>query len=213
MSSRVENTQFKIQSSIPKESTPLNIDRIESDNYSEEELSIVKNYVINSREFNPDNLKGIPARFADNNIYRIRDFNDDEKTNAAKSFIDLREAGMPIDIFSDLQFMGAHVKDDRFKTFNPAYGVYIPEFAGITMSPVSGISNLGFKNVLGSKIHARDTMIHELGHHIDFTIGRDLSKSSSIYTPITDRSPLFDLPKVEIINNKVVIDENTGALY
>lgn len=213
ISNKINTTQSRIETSIPNDTTPLNLQRIQDDNYDASEIKLVENYILNPREFNPDSLKGIPARFADNNLYRIRDFSESEKINAAKSVIDLRDADMPTDIFSDLGFMGIHVKDDRFKTFNPAYGVYIPEFAGITLAPISGIANLNFENIVGSKIQARDTIAHELGHHIDFGIGKDPSiVSKTIYMPATAQSPLFDIPNMRFENGVMDIDLDSGGI-
>ena len=51
----------------------------------------------------------------------------------------------------------------------------MPQIQGISLSPITGLGNLNFENQLGAKIQLRDTFIHELGHHIDFTIGKDLT--------------------------------------
>lgn len=207
----VNQTQKNIELSLPPTS-PLDIERIKNDTYDFNEVNLVENYVIDSRKFDPELFNDLPVRFSDTNLYRVRDFELEEKSNIAKAFIDINKAGIPMDIFSDLQFIGTHVKDNRFKDYTPAYGVYMPQIQGISLSPITGLGNLSFENQLGAKIQLRDTFIHELGHHIDFTIGKDLSiKDKSIFTPVTAQSPLFDLPNMTFENGVMNIDENSGG--
>ena len=207
----INKTQKNIELSLPVTS-PLNIQTIKDDAYDFNEVNLVENYIIDSRKFDPEIFNDLPVRFSDTNLYRVRDLELEEKSNVAKAFIDINKAGIPMDIFSDLQFIGAHVKDDRFKDYTPALGVYMPQMQGISLSPITGLGNLSFENQLGAKIQLRDTFIHELGHHIDFTIGKDLSvQDKNIFTPVTAQSPLFDIPNMTFENGVMNIDENSGG--
>lgn len=211
LSETINKTQKNIELSLPT-SSPINIQTIQNDVYDFNEVNLVENYVIDSRKFDPELFNDLPVRFSDTNLYRVRDFELEEKSNVAKAFIDINKAGVPMDVFSDLQFIGAHVKDNRFKDYTPAYGTYMPQIQGISLSPITGLGNLNFENQLGAKIQLRDTFIHELGHHIDFTIGKDLSvQDKNIFTPVTAKSPLFNIPNMKFENGTMDIDENSGG--
>jgi len=211
LSETINKTQKNIELSLPT-SSPINIQTIQNDAYDFNEVNLVENYVIDSRKFDPDLFNDLPVRFSDQNLYRVRDLELEEKSNIAKAFIDVNKAGVPMDVFSDLQFIGTHVKDNRFKDYTPAYGTYMPQIQGISLSPITGLGNLNFENQLGAKIQLRDTFIHELGHHIDFTIGKDLSvQDKNIFTPVTAKSPLFNIPNMTFENGVMNIDENSGG--
>ena len=208
---QVTKTQNNLVLSLP-ETSLLNVERIKNDSYDANELSLVKQHIVEPRKFDKNIFQDLPVRFSDTNLYRVRDLSADEIINVSKAFIDIKDM-VPIDVFSDLSFIGAHVKDERFKNFSPAYGTYMPELQGITLSPISGLSNLDFENPLGAKIFLRDVFMHELGHHIDFTIGKDLSiKDRSIYRPVTAQSPLFDLPPATFKDGVMDIKTEQGGV-
>lgn len=206
---RVNNATNILELDLPSNPT-LNIDLIKNDSYDAKEIDLTKSLIVDSRTFEE---KFLLEPNGEEKYYRFRDLNTEEATNASKSIIDLSKAGMPIDIFSDLDFIGAHVKDNRYKTYETSYGVYMPTLKGISFSQISGIANLNFENNLGSKLNLRSTMAHEMGHHIDFTIGRNPSIDANILQPVTSDSPLFDLPtfKYNEANNTLDIEDGTGG--
>lgn len=188
----------------------LDINTIQNDSYNQQEIDTTQRLIIDTRSFD--------ERFLDENpdidtFYRLRDLNPEESVNASKTVFDLNTAGMPIDIFTDLKFIGAHTKDNRYKTFESSYGVYMPTIEGVVFSPISGITNLNFDNSLGSKLQLRSTMAHEMGHHIDFSIGRNLNTSKNSLTPATADSPLFNMPtfKYNQDTNSLDVTDGTGG--
>jgi hypothetical protein len=181
---------------------PLNIDQIRNDTYDQKELDLTKSLIIDARTFEEKLLED-PS--GEQKYYRFRDLNNEEGINASKGIIDLTKSGMPLDIFTDLDFVGVHTKDNRYKTFDASYGIYMPTLRGVSFSPISGISELKFTNKLGSKLNLRSTIAHEMGHHIDFTIARSPSDNLNILQPATAGSPLFNLPNFSY-------NEGTGTL-
>ena len=180
----------------------LNIDQIRNDSYDQKELDLTKSLIIDTRTFEE---KFLEEPSGEQKYYRFRDLNNEEGINASKGIIDLTKSGMPLDIFTDLDFVGVHTKDNRYKTFDASYGIYMPTLRGVSFSPISGISELNFTNKLGSKLNLRSTIAHEMGHHIDFTIGRSPSDNLNILQPATSESPLFNLPNFSY-------NESTGTL-
>lgn len=210
LASKTQNLNFLLEKEVGMISPTLNINNIKNDSYDQRELDLTKELIVDSRTFD-ESLTGEPN--SDQKFYKLRDFNPEESVNTSKSIIDLSQAGMPIEIFTDLSFMGVHTKDNRFKTFQEAYGTYMPTIEGVTFSPMAGVSNLNFQNVLGSKLQLRSTMAHEMGHHIDFTIGRNLSVNKNILSPVTSDSPLFVLPSFKYNEDSSIfeIEDGTGG--
>tara|TARA_R110000851_G_scaffold918_1_gene3147 strand:+ start:5116 stop:12330 length:7215 start_codon:yes stop_codon:yes gene_type:complete len=204
------NSNTKLLETDLPDSPTLNIDQINNDTYDQKEVDLTKSLIIDNRTFEQKFLDEPNSR---QKYYRLRDLNEEEGINASKSIIDLTQVGMPIDIFSDLDFMGAHAQDNRYKTLDTAYGVYMPTLKGVSFSPISGISNLEFQNNLGSRLNLRSTMAHEMGHHIDFTIGRPASSDLSILQPATSSSPLFNFPNFKYNKeaNTLDIEDGTGG--
>lgn len=204
------NSNTKLLETDLPDSPTLNIDQIKNDTYDQKEVDLTKSLIIDNRTFEQKFLDEPNSR---QKYYRLRDLNEEEGINASKSIIDLTQAGMPIDIFSDLDFMGAHAQDNRYKTLDTAYGVYMPTLKGVSFSPISGISNLEFQNNLGSRLNLRSTMAHEMGHHIDFTIGRPASSDLSILQPATSSSPLFNFPNFKYNKeaNTLDVEDGTGG--
>lgn len=204
------NSNTKLLETDLPDSPTLNIDQINNDTYDQKEVDLTKSLIIDNRTFEQKFLDEPNSR---QKYYRLRDLNEEEGINASKSIIDLTQAGMPIDIFSDLDFMGAHAQDNRYKTLDTAYGVYMPTLKGVSFSPISGISNLEFQNNLGSRLNLRSTMAHEMGHHIDFTIGRPASSDLSILQPATSSSPLFNFPNFKYNKeaNTLDVEDGTGG--
>jgi hypothetical protein len=190
-----------LEADLPTNPT-LNIDQIRNDSYDQKELDLTKSLIIDTRTFEE---KFLEEPSGEQKYYRFRDLNNEEGINASKGIIDLTKSGMPLDIFTDLDFLGAHTKDNRYKTFDASYGIYMPTLRGVSFSPISGISELNFTNKLGSKLNLRSTIAHEMGHHIDFTIGRSPSDNLNVLQPATAESPLFNLPNFSY-------NESTGAL-
>ena len=209
LSGSTNRLNFLLENEVKIITPTLNIETINSDSYNQRELDLTQELIIGTRGFD-ETVSNSPA--FEQISYRLRDLNPEEGVNASKSIIDLNQAGMPIEVFSDLNFIGAHTKDNRFKTFEANFGFYMPTLGGVAFSPISGISNLNFDNALGSKLQLRSTMAHEMGHHLDFTVARDLNSSVNILTPATADSPLFLMPNFTISEGNVFdIEDGSGG--
>ncbi len=209
LSNSTNRLNFLLENEVKIITPTLNIDTINNDSYDQREIDLTQELIIGTRGFD-ETVSNSPA--FEQISYRLRDLNPEESVNASKSIIDLSQAGMPIEVFSDLNFIGAHAKDNRFKTFEASFGFYMPTLGGVAFSPISGISDLKFDNILGSKLQLRSTMAHEMGHHLDFTVARDLNTSVNILTPATSDSPLFLMPNFTISEGNVFeLEDGSGG--
>lgn len=162
------------------------------------------------KKFMPQEDQASKERF-----FNYRDLNDQEINTTSEAVSILLESGMPVDIFTDIDFIGGLVKDNRKPDQISAMGAYVPSLKALTLSAASGIrdgsfSTESFKS--GRKIALLDTMSHELAHHIDFTLGkRNFLNDATRLSPMSIRSPLFDIPKIK--NNGITfeVQENTGG--
>lgn len=190
----------------------LNLSAIENNLYDDKQLRNVQEYIINSRRFPRSLLTEGNIKFNEEQFYRYRDLNQQESLQISKTTSNLLDAKMPIDIFADLNFVGALTRDNRFRQFTGAYGTYDPSIEGITLAPISGLTDLNYRSDLARNIQLIDTFSHELGHHIDFSIGKlNKNMSKDILSPSTSSSPLFDLPNITVEENTVNVDENSGG--
>jgi len=208
--------QFLQEESIPsQDETPLNLEKIKNKSVSQEELDTAKNRIVIPKSFPQKEFirEDDNKRFDEQTWYKYRDFNPQEQDNAARAIIHMLDAGMPIDIFTDVKFMGMHTKDNRFKNFIPTLGTYVPQMQGVTFAPISGISDLNFDSDFGRTFASLDTFIHELGHHIDFTLGKVNPKlASKVIAPATSDSPLFVLPSIRMEGGRAIIGETGGEI-
>ena len=188
-------------SAMPQESL-LN----KEDKYSESELDVVRNKIIYPRRFHDGVLKDIPD--AQKKRYysymgNQRDLTLDETENLSKAVVDLLNTDLPLDIFTDLRFLGVNGKN--FDRASQPLGQYSPIVQGLYFNPYVGLKTTDYKNTLGAKASLRQTFAHELGHHIDYGIGRENygNEANRInspdylkFTPASPTSPLFDLPDI-----------------
>ena len=183
----------------------LNLSAIENNLYDDKFSRNVQEYIINSRRFPRSLLTEGNIKFNEEQFYRYRDLNQQESLQISKTTSNLLDAKMPIDIFADLNFVGALTRDNRFRQFTGAYGTYDPSIEGITLAPISGLTDLNYRSDLARNIQLVDTFSHELGHHIDFSIGKlNKNMSKDILSPSTSSSPLFDLPNITVEENTVM---------
>lgn len=174
---------------------------------SKEERDIVRNRIIYPRRYHDGVIKDLESGLNDisqanlkKDVYSqhmrfVRDLNFAESNNLSGAVVDLLKQDMPLDIFTDLRFIGALNIDKNKSTFS--YGQYSPVTQSLFMNPAAGLANFNYAFPEGAKIKLRSMFSHELGHHIDYGIGRDRSASYMVYTPASISSPLFDLPNME----------------
>ncbi len=191
----------KEQASMPQESL-LN----KEDNYNQDELDVVRNRIIFPRRFHDGVMKDIPdpqkKRYY-TYMGNQRDLTFDETQNLSKATVDLLNTDLPLDIFTDLRFLGVNGKN--FERSSQALGQYSPVVQGLYFNPYVGLKTADYDSKLGAKAALRQTFAHELGHHIDYGIGREGYGVGSNrpgaadyldFTPATPTSPLFDLPDI-----------------
>lgn len=175
------------------------------DNYNQDEIDVVRNKIIFPRRFHDGVLKNIPeGQQRQYYLYmqQQRDMNLDESENLTKATIDLLNTDLPLDIFTDLRFIGVNGLNLE-KSVQPL-GSYSPVAQSILMNPYAGLKTADYETKQGAKAQLRQTFAHELGHHIDFGIGRKnygfgsglKGADYTIFTPATPTSPLFDLPDI-----------------
>ena len=175
------------------------------DQYNQDELDIVRNRIIFPRRFHDGVLKDLPQkRQREFYLYMDtqRDMTLDESENLTKATVDLLNTDLPLDIFTDLRFIGVNGKNPN-KSVQPL-GQYSPLTQSILLNPYSGLKTADYKTKLGAKALLRSTFAHELAHHIDFGMGRInfgirgglRGANFTEFTPATPTSPLFDLPDI-----------------
>ena len=190
----------KDQEIMPQESL-LN----SKDQYNQDELDIVRNRIIFPRRFHDGVLKDLPQkRQREFYLYMDtqRDMTLDESENLTKATVDLLNTDLPLDIFTDLRFIGVNGKKPN-KSVQPL-GQYSPLTQSILLNPYGGLKTADYETKLGAKAALRQTFSHELAHHIDFGMGRInfgirgglRSANFTEFTPATPTSPLFDLPDI-----------------
>ena len=193
-------TDQKDQEIMPQESL-LN----SKDQYNQDELDIVRNRIIFPRRFHDGVLKDLPQkRQREFYLYMDtqRDMTLDESENLTKATVDLLNTDLPLDIFTDLRFIGVNGKNPN-KSVQPL-GQYSPLTQSILLNPYGGLKTADYETKLGAKAALRQTFSHELAHHIDFGMGRInfgirgglRGANFTEFTPATPTSPLFDLPDI-----------------
>ena len=199
--------QFEETKGLPENSI------IRNDTYNQDELDIVRNRIIFPRRFHEGTLKNIPEfgqlprEIYTRRLGNTRDLSLDESNNLSKATIDLLNMGMPLDIFTDLRYIGVESVDPQEGV--QAFGVYEPATQSIALNPFIGLKTSDYTSQLGAKTQLTHTFVHELSHHIDFGLGRDMKSSYQIYTPASSTSPLFNIPN---LNNIDMVADGSNLL-
>jgi len=199
--------QFEETKGLPENSI------IKNDTYNQDELDIVRNRIIFPRRFHEGTLKNIPEfgqlprEIYTRRLGNTRDLSLDESNNLSKATIDLLNMGMPLDIFTDLRYIGVESVDPQEGV--QAFGVYEPATQSIALNPFIGLKTSDYTSQLGAKTQLTHTFVHELSHHIDFGLGRDMKSSYQIYTPASSTSPLFNIPN---LNNIDMVADGSNLL-
>lgn len=195
---------------------------------SKEEIDMVRNRIIYPRRFHDGVIKDLDANLSEpdsadlkKQVYTghmkyTKDLNFSEANNLAAATVDLFKSGLPLDIFTDLRFIGALNLDRQSATL--PYGQYSPVTQSLFINPASGLANFKYDKPQGAKIKLRSMLSHELGHHIDYGIGRDRSASYAVYSPASISSPLLDIPDMDLDSTyandgKIIANENKGAVF
>jgi len=204
--------QTTAEHSLQEASLPAD-NLIRNDTYQQDEIDIVRNRIIYPRRFHEGTLKNIPE-FGQlpQEVYRqrlgnTRDLTFDESNNLSKATIDLLNLDMPIDIFTDLRYIGVESVDPREGL--KSHGAYEPMTQSISLNPYIGLKTAEYENQIGAKTQLRHTFAHELAHHIDYGIGRDVKSSYQIYSPASISSPLFNIPN---LNNIDMVQDGSTLL-
>lgn len=200
-----------MQQTLP-EDTPINLDT-----KNEEIIEKIKTNIIVPKSFPFKKYMPREDSYFENMYYSYRDLNSQEIDKVSQSTSILFDAGMPVDIFDQMDFIGGYVHDQRYANIKALMGAYIPSIKGIALSSSSGVRDNAFENDAfkgsGRDIALIDTFSHELGHHIDYTLGKtDLASQRQELKPISIVSPLFDIPKIENKNGLITFAPNTGGV-
>jgi hypothetical protein len=181
-------------------------------NYVQDEVDIINNRIILPRRFHNGVLKDLPDEIAKRDVFIkklgvTRDLNLTERQRLSEATVDLFKSGMPLDIFSDLRFIGALSFDSARDI---ALGEYLPLTQSVHISPSSGLANQNYSSKLGAKTQLRHVFAHELAHHIDYGIGKKFGSNSMSYSPAIPTSPFFDMPNVTVEGGVLNVDESGG---
>ena len=209
---QVINDRMNEVSNLP-ETAPI---KIETKN--EELIDKIKNNIILPKKFPTKKLMLREDDYFKNLYYNYRDFDQQEIQKTSEVVSHFLEAGMPVDVFKELDFMGGYVHDDRYsKAYLTAnLGAYVPSIKGLTLSAASGIKDNAFDipafSGRGREVLAHDTFIHEMAHHIDFTLAKtDLKAERQNLLPASIKSPLFNIPEFSRKGEYFTFKKGTGG--
>ena len=136
-----------------------------------------------------------------NQFKNNRDFTEEEATKVAEVLNNAFKMGLPKEALNNLNFIGVHSAIKGNGREQTSLGLYTPRAATISISSgqlrgpenfdnnllnVSNIDNLK----LGSTASLQQTLIHEIGHHLDFSYTQS-NTSSKNFKPLSADSPLF----------------------
>lgn len=170
--------------------------------YDEQELASIQQNILGSNRFdmNKFDLKNYKKEDVIEYIQRFRNFQGNEDITVSKAISLLNDAGMPNDLFQDLNFIGVH---GSFETASETQAKGVPVgMYGINFKTLS-LAGFGLDetNNTNGQISIAGTMAHELGHHLDYGFIPETQEYISQFGTLktaSGMSPLFEIPKYEI---------------
>ena len=179
---------------------PVDIKTSDFDISQEPQLKNIKDFIVDTRVYSEDMIENITSSKEDfvQEMDRYRDLNLQESFNLSTTLYRLEQAGMPLNILEDLDFIGVFGVNElggRDQSFN------IAEYlVGANTLGLSGLTKINSLVAPSDRAYLTHVIAHELGHHLDYRYGEvvDDKKGGSVILPLHYDSPLFNIPEYTI---------------
>ena len=165
-----------------------------------QQLNNIQKFVVDTRKFSEDMVENIWANKDDFNqeMQKYRDLDIQESFNLSTAIYRLEQAGMPLSVVEDLDFIGMFGVDERGgrdQEFN------IAEYlVGANTLGFSGLSQIKQLSTSAQTAYLASGFAHEIAHHLDYRYSEVISDDNkgSVVLPMHYDSPLFNIPEYTI---------------